>query len=369
MRPHRAAGPMPPAERPTGVRVDSTFDGPLAEFAGWAEEALKASGKVTATVGIFDSGIGGLTVYRRLRAEYPRLNVIYFADMLRQPYGPRSQLQVSAFCDQIMRFLLSEGAGLAIIACNTATAATFDNQVNFKPHFSSFPILGTIPYAAKAALAPRKSAGTLRHVGVIATEGTVNSGAYARALTGFASAHTISCVVTSMPCPEFMQLAESGEIWTEKTLTLARQYMRSTSGANQVPVNVGKAVRTRGDSADIAEGSAESKGISGAKSRSIVSAPMDTIIYGCTHYPLLSEVCQHVVHVEFGRKEVSFIDPADALVEELAPLVEDPEQDAGWTRFCVNGDPASFDERASRVLGCQVKCECVQLPPLEPSDA
>ncbi len=346
----------------------------LAEFEGWAGEAQKARERRCDTVGVFDSGIGGLTVYRRLRDEYPHLNVIYFADMQRQPYGPRSQCQVASFCDQIMRFLQSQGAGVAVIACNTATAATFDNRINFKPCFETFPILGTIPYAAKAALNCIKKR-SVRHIGVIATEGTVDSGAYARALTAFASARLRSCIVTSMPCPEFMRLAEAGDIWSEKTLRLTRQYMQSVKNPRVVKVKVGSAgtqvvAGTRGSHS---ESKAEVVGTDEVGFNPNLSVHMDTIIFGCTHYPLLADVCKKVVHVEFGRKQVKFIDPADALVDELKLLIVKGEEEeegrgapqSGWTRFCVNGGMEAFNERASRVLGYRVDCECVQLPPLE----
>ena len=260
--------------------------------------------------------------------------------------GPQGEftgfVKVSEFCDQIMRFLKSRGAGLAVIACNTATAATFDNGVNLRTPFTGFPILGTIPFAAKFAL--KQGSRGIRHIGVIATEGTVSSGAYSRALTAFASRLAVSCIVTSMSCPEFMAIAEAGTVMTEKTKELTRTYMQAAN--DETLVRVGFEPR-RGSIA----------------SPSVMPVPMESIIFGCTHYPLLAGACKQVVHDEFGQNHVKFIDPADALVEEMRSFIE-PLRDqspSGWTRYFVNGKTEAFNKRASRVLGEAVMCELVEL--------
>jgi glutamate racemase len=448
----------------------------LEQFSGWENEGRKFGSKPSrrvCTIGVFDSGIGGLTCYRTLRRAFPHVNIIYFADMARQPYGPRNQSEVAEFSAEIMRFLRREGAGLAVVACNTATAATFDNRVNLREEFSAFPVLGTIPDAARAALAAALAAAKRRaisegrlkewlqfppplHIGVVATEGTCRSGAYQRALTAFAtglSMHQapVACLVTQMPAPAFMRIAERGDVTSQRTLRLTRQYLEPCRVGGRaltlepacalrgLPLPTGEGsdddVRSidsehKEDSAKDADGE-QSHGPesndecarrveiwkqsgwntlnAGAGPRILAPAstdaprmvasvhrartqPIDAVIYGCTHYPLLKSAIERVLFHEWGRPDVAMIDPAEALVDALRPLIvprpdmdrllsalgaveevtpsprdsmDDVPEDAGWTRFCVNANVSGFAKRASRVLGRDVRtlCELVDLSP------
>jgi glutamate racemase len=268
-----------------------------------AEDDKLAKGKKCSTIGMFDSGVGGLTVYMELKKRFPYVNVVYFADMERQPYGPRQQTEVGEFCDEILHFMKRQGAGIGVIACNTATAATFDNQINERDKFADFPIFGTIPFAARAAMAHGS------RVGVIATQGTCTSGAYARACGTEAR-----CV--QMPCPEFMALAEAGAVGEIHTKDVAMEYMQPCKGGN-----------------------------------------FDALIYGCTHYPILSDVVEDVLFKEFGELGVKMVDPAESLVDKMLEMMEACEGEP-TTRFCVNKDPAGFAERASRILGYDVAAQC-----------
>jgi glutamate racemase len=272
----------------------------------WEIEDQKfAAGQRCSTIGMFDSGVGGLTVYMELKRRFPNVHVVYFADMERQPYGPRQQTEVGEFCDEILHFMKRQGAGIGVIACNTATAATFDNEVNEREKFDDFPIFGTIPFAARAAMAHGK------RVGVIATQGTCTSGAYSRACGADAS-----CV--QMPCPEFMELAEAGAVDEVHTKDVAMEYMQPCKAGN-----------------------------------------FDSLIYGCTHYPILSAVVEEVLFKEFGleHSNIQIVDPAVSLVDKMLDMME-PCLGEPTTRFCVNKDTAGFAERASRILGYDVSAQC-----------
>jgi len=299
----------------------------------WQREELKACGHKFDTIGMFDSGVGGLTVYMELRRRFPQSNVIYFADMRRQPYGPRTQAQVAGFCHEILSFMKRQGCGVGVIACNTATAATFDFGVNENPFFSDFPIFGTIPFAAMAALAaddqhPAKKG---MRVGVLATQGTCRSGAYARALADRAESEALdgaaSPVSVMCECPEFMSIAEQGTVLAPHTRKVAEEYM--------APL---RSICAGGD------------------------GKVDALIYGCTHYPILKEVVEDVLFRSFGYDagSIRLVNPAVALVDKLGELVAPPsggteeERGRGSVRFCVNADPEGFAERASKILGHDV---------------
>ena len=284
----------------TSIPSPSTL---LSSRLSWKIEDLKARDKKYSTIGMFDSGIGGLTVYMELKKRFPKINIVYFADMARQPYGPRPQEQVGKFCDEILTFLKRQGAGIGIIACNTATAATFDNKVNEKNKFDDFPIFGTIPFAAKAAL------GHGKRVGVIATHGTCKSGAYVRALGPRAT-----CI--QMPCPEFISIVESGTMKKPYTKEVARKYMKPCKG-NKI----------------------------------------DSLIYGCTHYPILSSVIEDVMFNEFGETNVKMVNPAEPLVDKILELIEECEGKP-TTRFCINKNPSEFAKRANRILKYDVTAQC-----------
>jgi glutamate racemase len=281
----------------------------------WATEDRKLHGQKTCKIGVFDSGLGGLTVYKQLLKKCPDIEVIYFADMKRQPYGPRSQSEVAEISHEIMSFMRREGCGLCIIACNTATAAVFDNQINELEEFEHFPIFGTIPFASQAALEISD------RIGVIATKGTCDSGAYVKALGS-------SALCIQAPCPEFAMIVEHGQVDDPHTLTLAKEYMTSLTGGK-----------------------------------------IDALIYGCTHYPLLSSAVTRVFEDE---PHVKFIDPAVPLVEKVQVLIE-PSRGVPHTRFLVNKDPEVFAERAKGILGYDIAscCELVdtQLPSMVGSAA
>ena len=272
----------------------------------WKNEENKITQKCS-TIGIFDSGIGGLTVYIELKKKFPNINIIYFADTQRQPYGSKPQKVVAKYCEEIMLYLQNQGAELIIIACNTATAAVFDNKINEKEIFQHLPIFGTIPFAVERA----KQYGNA--IGVIATEATCTSNAYARAL-----GMNVNCL--QMPCPEFMPLIEQNK--PELFRTRALQYLMPCQNLN-----------------------------------------IQALILGCTHYPILADIIADVLNeILVQKNKVVLVDPAVPLVEKVMELLMDCGKSVK-TRFCVNQYSESFVERASFLLQEDVKdrYEVIQL--------
>lgn len=216
-------------------------------------------------IGVFDSGVGGLTVVSALLSRLPNERLVYLGDTARVPYGSRSAQTVIRYSRNAARFLLSNRVKMVLIACNTASAAalpTLEAEL-------SVPVLGAVVPGAIAAARVSKS----RRVGVIGTLGTIRSGAYERAL--FQQAPDLQ--VVSIACPLLVPLVEEG--WTQEadpvTLAVARRYL--TPLAQKAP-------------------------------------QLDTLVLGCTHYPLLLPVLSQVAAELFGHP-VHLVDSASTMAE------------------------------------------------------
>ena len=221
-------------------------------------------------IGIFDSGLGGLTVARSIIDLLPDEHIIYLGDDARGPYGPREQGEVRAFAREIIDYLLGFGVKLVVIACNSATAAALEEaQRDY-----DIPVVGVILPGLRAAL----QRSTRRRIGVIGTRLTISSGTYERALGRLDPSADIVC----QACPEFVELVENGEV---------------------------KGTRAR----EITEGYIEPLAAEG----------IDTLILGCTHYPLLQELIQEVV-----GSGVTLISSADETAREVGDILER----LGWKR-------------------------------------
>src|SRR5512141_1760500 len=214
----------------------------------------------SAPIGVFDSGIGGLTVVRELIRQLPNESIIYFGDTARVPYGPKSPDTVLRYSREITAYLKGQGIKAMVIACNTATAHALDAL----RAENDLPIIGVIRPGARAAA----KATTGGRVGVIGTYGTINSRAYERAIKAEAPETTI----TSIACPLFVPLAEEGWLETDATSLIAKEYLSE-----------------------------------------FVDAKVDTLVLGCTHYPLLKTVIGKTV----GR-DVRLIDSAEETAGETA---------------------------------------------------
>ena len=248
---------------------------------------LRRGSQVGKPIGIFDSGLGGLTVARAVHTALPAEDLVYLGDTARVPYGTRSARTVIKYAIGCAERLLSFDIKLLVIACNTASGVALDElQARL-----DIPVVGVI-----------------RPVGVLATAGTVASGAYERAIR----AESEGIRVFAQPAPLFVPLAEEGWTTGEVPRLAARRYLEP-----------------------------------------LVEADVDTIVLGCTHYPLLFETI-HGVAVDLLGHEVVIVDSAEATARSLTELIEgDPAAgpEAGGLRVLVTDLPGQFGSSASRFLG------------------
>lgn len=251
-----------------------------------------------APIGIFDSGVGGLTVVREIQRQLPCESVVYFGDTARVPYGSKSPDTVIRFSRELASFLLSKGVKMIVAACNTASSVSLPSLEEFCP----VPVIGVIEPGARAA------AGSTRNgvVGVIGTLGTISSGAYQKALRGIEGVKA----VVAQPCPLLVPLVEEGWLDHEITTLVVEEYMKPL----------------------------QSEGI-------------DTLVLGCTHYPLLKPVLGRVL-----GSGVALVDSAEAAAAEVASRLGESGRDSprGGVpdyRFYVSDIPLKFQEIAQRFLG------------------
>ncbi|HKK01094.1 MAG TPA: glutamate racemase [Desulfuromonadales bacterium] len=248
-------------------------------------------------IGIFDSGVGGLTVFKEIRRQLPDEELLYLGDTARVPYGTKSPRTVVRYALEAASFLVEQGVKLLVVACNTASSVALPA---LEERFS-LPVVGVIaPGASRAAAVTRQ----LR-VGVIGTEGTVKSGAYTRAIQGFNPAIS----VVSAPCPLFVPLAEEGWVGHPVTRLTAREYLTP-----------------------------------------LLTQGIDTLVLGCTHYPLLKETLREVAgsgvtlvdSAEETARCVSELLVAHRLVRRTAPPPP---------RFFVTDVPDRFERVGGAFLG------------------
>jgi len=216
-------------------------------------------------IGIFDSGVGGLTVYRALHEHLPNERFVYLGDTARVPYGTKSLATVERYAVENAEFLAARGIKLLVVACNTASALAL-------PAIRaalSIDVAGVIGPGARAAVASRES--HAKGIGVIATESTVQSGAYTKAI-GLVDP---SAVVIERACPLFVPLAEEGWADADVARTVADSYFKD------------------------------------------LSSSIDTLVLGCTHYPILRDVIQQTV-----GDQVNLIDSGEATAREVKTLLE-----------------------------------------------
>ena len=254
-----------------------------------------------APIGIFDSGVGGLTVARAVIDQLPNESVLYVGDTLRGPYGPRPLAQVRAFALDVMDHLLAEGVKLIVIACNSASAAVLrDARERY-----DIPVIEVIQPAVRQAVHITQS----RRVGVIGTNATIDSMAYDDA---FAAAPDIS--LYSRACPRFVDFVEGGVVEGAEVESLAREYLEP-----------------------------------------LIVQDIDTLVLGCTHYPLLADVIASVV-----GPEVTLVNSASETAKQVAQTLQDlglqRSSDAGSPehRFVATGDPKPFEVLGQRFLGPEV---------------
>ncbi len=261
-------------------------------------------------LGVFDSGVGGLTVLRALRNRLPAESLVYLGDTARVPYGTKGAAVVTRYAQLNAAFLSSLDVKLLVVACNTASAVALPAL----RASLSIPVVGVIEPGAHQAAAQTRSG----VVGVLGTPGTIQSGAYQRAL----AAERPGLRVQAQACPLFVPLAEEGWLTGEVPLLVAQHYLQPLLGKD-----------------------------------------MDTLVLGCTHYPVLRDVLQHVV-----GPSVTLVDSGDATAEAVARALQmGAALPAGSTprteRFYVTDVPQRFVAVSGRFLGTAVpSAEQIDLP-------
>jgi len=255
------------------------------------------------SIGVFDSGFGGLTVARALIDLLPGEDIVYVADTGRYPYGPRPLEEVRRFADQITRHLVDAfDVKLVVVACNTAAAAALD-LLRFH---HDVPLVGVIDPGVRAAV----KASSNRRIGIIGTVGTISSGAYQRAVAAQRAGIRLTCAA----CPGFVEFVEAGDVDSDQVHVLAERLL--------APVR---------------------------------DATVDTLVLGCTHYPLLARTISDVM----GR-DVVLVSSADetafavrALLIERDLLNSGPPSDPRHV-FLTSGSADTFRTLGERFLGPEV---------------
>jgi len=252
-------------------------------------------------IGIFDSGIGGLTVAKKIFELLPDENVIYFGDTARYPYGPRSKRIVRSFSFQNTDFLLDKRVKLVVVACNTASAVALD--VLLKRY--DVPMIGVVEPGARGALKATRN----RRIGVIGTVGTIKSGAYQTALLRLDP----NLTVYARPCPLFASLVEEGYINRPAVRLIAREYLDF-----------------------------------------LLKKKVDTLVLGCTHYPLLKGVISGVM-----GKGTKLIDSAEETAREVKRFLKDSHllrntRRKAFHRFYVSDVPDRFVQVGEKFLRAKI---------------
>lgn len=268
-----------------------------------------------APIGVFDSGFGGLTVAREIAKALPRESLVYVGDSARCPYGPRDLAEVDGFVQQIGSWLVAQGVKMIVIACNTATAAGLAHAQRTFP----VPVIGVVEPGARAAVHATRN----RRVGVIATKGTIESGAYSKAIRHIDAGITVFSTAT----PRFVEIAERG--------------IRMAEGPVEDYTSLASKVYIRPAFQEIAKEYLEP----------LRRCEIDTLVLGCTHYPLLKALIGAVV----GR-EVTLISSAKEAARDVKEILGRkgalaPEGCVPFRRFCTTGnDLEEFRSFGGRVF-------------------
>ncbi len=253
-------------------------------------------------IGVFDSGVGGLTVVHELIRQLPRESLIYFGDTARVPYGNKSPDTVRRYSREILDFMVSRDVKLVVVACNTASAHALEDLTSISP----VPVEGVIEPGARAAVQASRSG----RIGVIGTAGSMRSGAYERAIVRLAPGSR----VTQRACPLLVPFVEEGWLAHKATRLVAEEYLAP--------------LRDEG---------------------------IDTLVLGCTHYPLLKPLLAEVM-----GPGVRLIDSAEetaaAVSRELgSSTLHAPVDALGHVHFVVSDAPEQFERVGGAFLGTRVR--------------
>jgi glutamate racemase len=252
----------------------------------------------TRPLGVFDSGIGGLSVWREIARRLPHEDTIYFADQIHIPYGPRTLEQIREFSEAITRFLIERDCKLIVVACNTASAAAL---AHLRATFPHAPFVGMEPAVKPAAQTTRT-----RVVGVLATPATFQGALFASVVERFAN----GVELINQVCPGLVERIEAGEIDTPETEAMLRGFLQP-----------------------------------------LVAAHADTIVLACTHYPFVAESIQRIVGAQ-----VTVIDPAPAIARQVGRVLDERELDASKSNvgrhvFYSSGDLGAYQNILNHLVG------------------
>ncbi len=248
-------------------------------------------------VGVFDSGLGGLTVATEIFNQLPWVSLVYYGDTANVPYGEKTPQQLKSFGDQICDFFIKEKVVGILAACNTSSSVSL---AFLQEKYNTIPVIGVVKPGVQLALATTKN----QKVGVIATEATVRSRAHQQVAAEIDS----NVHIFSQSCPKFVPLVESGMVNTIEAEIAAQEYLEP-----------------------------------------LLEKGIDTLILGCTHYPFLGQVINHV-----SKHKLQLVNPAYTTVNILASLLAAKgysNADKVEHRFYVSGDPQSFKEVGQRLIG------------------
>lgn len=251
----------------------------------------------TRPIGVFDSGVGGLTVVRSLVHQLPGENFIYFGDTAHIPYGNKLRDELFQYARAIIAFLLEQDAKAIVVACGTHSSITLPALESTCP----VPLLGVVKSGVRSAIRASKNG----RIGIIATQASINSGSYCKNIKEMA----VNTQVFSMACPDFVPLVEAGQLGGAEVEAAVRKYV--------LP---------------------------------LMDEGIDTLVMGCTHYPFLEATIKNYV-----GPEVMLVDPAMETIEELSMILMDKQianqQRCGTGEFYVSDNEQSFHSVGSLLLG------------------
>lgn len=257
-------------------------------------------------IGIFDSGIGGLTVVKEIKKQLPNYKLVYFGDTARLPYGTKTKQTIIRYSKENVEFLVKQKSSIIVIACNTASALA---GAHLKKNLS-LPVFDVIAPAVRAA----KKVTVNKRIGVIGTPSTISSGAYQRELCKKGNDYR----VFARACPLLVPLIEEHWLYNKETYSIAEFYLEP-----------------------------------------LKKKMVDTIILGCTHYPLLSRV----IHDIMGE-DVALVSSAEELSRELKNFIDQKriKPALGQDRFFVSDEPYRFEKLSRSFLGKNIEVKRVSMP-------
>ncbi|MBP0723949.1 glutamate racemase [Bacillus sp. RG28] len=247
-------------------------------------------------IGVIDSGVGGLTVAKQMIRQLPKEQILYLGDTARCPYGPRPYNEIRDFTWEMTNYLLEKNIKMLVIACNTATSVVLEEMRKKL----SIPVIGVVHPGARAAIKISQN----DHIGVIGTNATINSQAYTNALKRINN----NVQVEPLACPEFASIVESGDFEKKETIEIVSSTLAPLKASS-----------------------------------------IDTLILGCTHYPLLSPIIQQVM-----GPAVQLISSGDETAREVSAILDqnDMQSDALKVNhtFLTTGDTVTFSKIASKLF-------------------